>query len=82
MMGEAIEERRRHFGVAKNTGPFAEAQVCGDHDAGAFVEFAQQVKEQCAAGSAEREVAQLIEDNEIVAHKPLGQFSGLSFVFS
>ncbi len=49
MMGEAIEERRRHFGVAKNSGPFAEAQVCGDNDAGAFVEFAQQVKEQGAA---------------------------------
>ncbi len=48
MMGEAIEERRCHFGVAKNSAPFAESQVCGDDDAGAFVEFAQQVKEQDA----------------------------------
>ena len=81
MMGEAIEERRRHFGVAKNPGPFAEAQVCGDDDAGAFVDFAQQVKEQGAAGRAEREVTQLIEDNEVVAHKSLGQLSGLSVCF-
>ena len=46
MMGQAIEERRRHFGVAKNSGPFAEAQVCGDDDTGALIEFAEQVKEQ------------------------------------
>ena len=58
MMGQAIEERRRHFGVAKDTGPFAEAQVCGDYDAGAFIEFAQQVKEQGAAGRAEWQITQ------------------------
>ena len=47
-MGEPIEERSGHLGVAEHGGPFAEAQVCGDDDAGALVEFAQQVEEQRA----------------------------------
>jgi len=38
-VGEAVEERGRHLGVAEDGGPFAEAQVCGDDDAGAFVEY-------------------------------------------
>ena len=40
-MGEAIEQGGGHLGVAEHAGPFAEAQVRGDDDAGAFVEFAQ-----------------------------------------
>jgi len=48
-MGQAIEECRRHFGIAKDGGPFAEAQVRGDDDAGPLVEFAQQMEEQRAA---------------------------------
>lgn len=64
-MGEAIEERRRHLGVAEHAGPFAEAEIGRDDDAGAFVELAQQVEEQGAAGSAERQIAKLVEDDEI-----------------
>lgn len=48
VMGKPIEKRRGHFGVAEHGGPFAEAQVCGDDDAGALVEFAQQMEEQRA----------------------------------
>ena len=40
-MGEAIEQGGGHLGVSEHAGPFAEAQVRGDDDAGAFVEFAQ-----------------------------------------
>ena len=36
-MGQPVEERRRHFGVAKDTGPFGEGEVGGDGDGGAFV---------------------------------------------
>ena len=49
VMGEPIEERGGHLGVAEHAGPFAEAQVGGDDDAGAFIEFAQQVEERRAA---------------------------------
>ena len=40
MMGEAIEQRRCHLGVAKDGSPFTEAEVGGDDDAGALVERA------------------------------------------
>lgn len=46
-MGEAIEQGGGHLGVTKDARPFAEAQVGGDDDAGAFVELAQEVEEQC-----------------------------------
>lgn len=45
-MGEAIEERGGHLGIAEEAGSFAEAEVGGYVDAGALVEFAQQVEEQ------------------------------------
>ena len=40
-MGQTVEQSGGHFGVAEDGGPFAEAEVCGDDDAGALVELAQ-----------------------------------------
>jgi len=54
-----VEQGCGYLGVAKDTGPFAEAQV-RNHDAGVLVEH-QQVEQQRAAGLAERQVAQLVE---------------------
>jgi len=45
MMGEAIEHRGGHLGIAEDVRLFAEAEV-GDHDAGALVERAQQMEQQ------------------------------------
>ena len=45
-MGETVEQGGGHLGVTEHRGPFAEAEVGCDHDACAFVEFAQQVEEQ------------------------------------
>jgi hypothetical protein len=50
-MGEAIEQPGCHFGVAKDAGPFAEAEISGDDDAGAFIEFAEKVEQHGAAWS-------------------------------
>jgi hypothetical protein len=36
-VGEAVEERGSHFRIAEHAGPFAEAQVGCDEDAGALV---------------------------------------------
>ncbi|GHC66479.1 hypothetical protein GCM10007315_34050 [Gemmobacter tilapiae] len=55
-MGETIEQGGGHFGVAKNRGPFAEAEVGCDHDAGALVELAQQMEEQRSARCTERQI--------------------------
>ena len=76
-MGEAVEQSRRHFGVAEDIPPLAEAQVGGDDHAGPLVEFAEQVKQQGPARCAERQVAQLIEDEEIETEQALGELSGL-----
>lgn len=51
-MGEAIEQDRSHFGVTEHACPFAEAEVGGGDDAGAFVELSQEVEEQSPAGGA------------------------------
>ena len=48
-MGKAVEQGRGHLGIAKDGGPFAEAEVGGDHDAGALVKFAEQMEQQGAA---------------------------------
>ena len=80
-MSEAVEQRRRHLGVAEDSGPFAEAEVCGDDDAGAFVKLAQEVEQQRAAGSAERQVAEFVEDDEIGIGEASGDLPGFSLVF-
>ena len=46
VMREPVEQCRGHLGIPEHTGPLAEAQVGGDHDAGALVEFGQQVEQQ------------------------------------
>jgi len=37
VMGQAIEQRGGHLGIAEDAGPFAEAEVGGDDDAGMLV---------------------------------------------
>lgn len=49
VMGKPIEERGGHLCIAEQGGPLAKAEVGGDDDAGALVEFAQQMEQQCAA---------------------------------
>ena len=50
MMRESVEQRRGHLGIPKHVGPFREAQVGRDDDAGALVELAEQVEQQGATG--------------------------------
>ena len=49
MMGEPIEQRRGHLGIAEDAGPFAEAEVRRDNDAGSLIKLAQQMEEQRTA---------------------------------
>src|ERR1700690_1198284 len=77
-MGEAVEQRRRHLGIAEYGGPFSEAQIRRDDDAGSLVEFREQMEEQRAAGGAERQVAEFGEDDEIGMGEPPGDLPGLS----
>ena len=64
-MCKAVEQRGRHLRISEHGRPFAEAEIRRDDDAGPLVKFAQKMEEQGAAGGAERQVAQLVEDDEV-----------------
>ena len=72
-MRQSIQQCRCQLGITEHIGPFREAQVGGDDQAGLFVQFAQQVKQQGTTDLAERQVAQFIEDEQIDMHEPVGQ---------
>jgi hypothetical protein len=65
VVSEAVEQSGGHLGVPKNAGPFTKSEVGGDDDRGLLVEAADKVEQQLAAGLGERQVAKLIEYNEI-----------------
>ena len=44
MVGQPVQQRGGHLGVAEHPGPLAEAEIGGDDDAGALVKFAEQVE--------------------------------------
>ena len=48
VVGESVEQRGGHLGVAEYAGPFAEGQIGGDHHAGVLIEFREQMEEQGA----------------------------------
>src|SRR3984957_12210031 len=74
-VGKTIEQRGRHLRVAEHGCPLAKAEIGRDDDAGALVELAQQMEEQRSAGGAERQVTQLVEDDEIGVGEPGGDLS-------
>ena len=80
-MGEAIGQGGGPFGIAKHADPFAQAQVGGDVDAGAFVTHAQQVEEQGAATGAERQISQLFQDHQVGFDQRLGELASLALDF-
>ena len=53
-MGKAVEQGGGHLGITEDAGPFAESEIGGDDDAGAFRKLAQQMEEQGVARGAER----------------------------
>ncbi len=77
-MGEAIEQRSCHFRITEHAGPFAEAQIGRDDDAGALVEFAQQMEQQRSHRCAERQVAKLIEDHQVGVDQAARDLAGHS----
>ena len=72
-MGQAIEHGGGHLGVAEDLRPIGEGEVGGDQQGGVFVELADQVEEQLSAGLTERQVAEFVDDDEIVAQQFLGE---------
>ena len=65
MVCKPVEERGRHLRIAEDRGPFAEGEVRGDDDRRLLVEAADQVEQELAAGLGEREVAELVQNDEV-----------------
>ena len=72
-MGEAVEECCCHLGVTEYTGPFTEAEIGRDDDAGLLVEPREQVEQERPARGAEGQVAKFVEDDEVKLGQPVSQ---------
>jgi hypothetical protein len=70
---EAIQQRCGHFGIAKHARPLAEGEICGDDHRCTFVETADGVEQQLSADLGERQVAELIEDDEVEPGEEVSQ---------
>ena len=73
VVGQAVEHGGGHLGVAEHLGPIGEGEVGGDQQRGVLVELADQMEQQLPAGLAEGQIAELVDDDEIVAQQLLGQ---------
>jgi hypothetical protein len=59
VVGEPVEHRGRHLGVAEDLRPVGEGEIGGDDDRGIFAELADEMEQQLPAGLAEGEIAEL-----------------------
>ena len=72
-MGQAVEQRGRHFWIAEHARPFAEGKIGGDNDRGSFVEPADEMEQQLPAGLSEGQIAEFVEDDEVEAREVIGE---------
>ena len=70
---QPIEHGGCHFGVAENLRPIGKGEIGGDQQRRVLIELADQVEQQLAASLAERQVAEFVDDDEIIAQQLLGQ---------
>lgn len=73
VMGQPIEQRGGHFGVAEHARPFAEGEIGGHDDGGALIEPADEVEEKLATGLGEGQIAEFIQHNEVHPGQMLGE---------
>ena len=71
VMGQAIEHGGGHFSVAEDLRPIGEGEVRGYDDRGVFVELADEMEQQLRAGLAERQIAEFVDDDEVVTEQGL-----------
>jgi hypothetical protein len=69
VVSEAIEQCAGQAFGGQHAGPFIEGQIAGDDDRTAFVALAEDLEQQLGAGRRERDVAQFIDDQKLVAGK-------------
>jgi len=71
MIGKAVEQLWSS-GVAEDGRPFGKGQVGGDDDRGLLVQPADETEQEPAAGLCERQVAELVEDQEVEPGQLIG----------
>ena len=84
VVSETIEQRRGHLGVAEDAWPFAEGEIGGDDDRGAFVKPADEMEEELSTRLGEGEIAEFVENDEVHAGEVIGEpslpaIAGLGF---
>ena len=72
MVGQPVEKRGGHLGVAEDAWPFGEGEVGGDDDGGALVKTADQMEEQLPTRLRKGQIAKLIQDHEVEAGQVIG----------
>ena len=78
MVGQAIEHGGGHLGVAEHLWPIGEGEIGGDQQRRVFVELADQMEQQLPAGLAEREIAELVDDDDVLAQQFVDQPAALA----
>ena len=58
VVGQPVEQRGGHLGIAEHAGPFAEGEIGGDDDGGALVEPADEVEQELATGLGEGQISE------------------------
>ena len=72
---KAIEHGGCHFGVAEHPMPIGESQIGGNQQRGVFIKFADQVEQQLSPGLTEWQLAEFVDDDEVVAQQLFGESS-------
>ena len=67
MVGEPIEQCAGEALGGEHAGPLVEGQVAGDDGRAALVALAEDLEQQLGAGRRQRHVAQLVDDQQLVA---------------
>ena len=75
---QAVEHGGGHLGVAEHLRPIGEGEVSGDQQRCVLVELADQMEQQLPAGLAEWEIAEFVDNDEVMAEQFLGQAAALA----
>ena len=64
-MRQPVQQGRGHTLALEDLAPLAERQIAGEQQTGPFIPIREDLEQQLGAGAAEREVSQLITDQQI-----------------
>ena len=64
-MRQPVQQGRRHAFPLEDLAPLTERQIAGEQETGPFIAIREDLEQQLGAGAAEREVSQLITDQQI-----------------